>query len=258
MADEDGADLASLREGFFEAWAPVGAFEAFLVDRLTNLAWKISRAERLEVELFDKGVHADEIDRLQATISSRWALPNAAEADLPPQGSVEGREGGSNNPERRLKAIAKLNLADAFVHLSMGEDFLGRALRYQGEAERSFLKTINALERLQRQRRGDHVEAPVTVDVNFESSQERAIPGPQLAMATSPVKPVKRIRANPETKPLPKTKGGGPSPESDANVVKPAKASTLEDLFSRGPTQDPETTPLSDRLRLRMDTHLFR
>ena len=211
VADESEDGLESLRAGFVAAWKPVGAVEAYLVNRLTHLAWKIGRAERLEAELFERGIHAEETDRLEAATGSTFGLPTELMAEVS-LAATEGEEGVLHHRQGRREAIAKLRLAASFVRLSSGEDLLGRALRYQGEAERSFFKTCNALERIQRQRQGDYVEAPLAVEINVENG---LVPGAVVAelkqvAGASAKESVGNSGTKPETKPLSVTEESGP------------------------------------------------
>jgi hypothetical protein len=178
VADESENDLESLRAGFVAAWEPVGAVEAYLVKRLTHLAWKIERAERLEAELFETGIHAEETDQLETVRGRTFGFPT----ELMSEESASTEEGVLQHEQGRHEATARLRLAASFVRLSSGEDLLGLALRYQGEAERSFFKTSNVLERIQRQRKGDYVEAPLAVEVNVENG-----PGPGAGEPNLPV-----------------------------------------------------------------------
>jgi len=54
------------------------------------------------------------------------------------------------------------------------KDELDRLLRYEGAIERQLYKAMNQLERLQRLRLGDHVPAPVEVDVDVHTDQNRS------------------------------------------------------------------------------------
>ena len=53
------------------------------------------------------------------------------------------------------------------------KDELDRLLRYEGAIERQLYKAMNQLERLQRMRAGDNVPAPVEVDVDVNTGQNR-------------------------------------------------------------------------------------
>lgn len=166
LSDESGADFENLEAGFMAAWEPVGTFEAYLVRRLAELAWKVARAGRIEAELLEAEIGATEMDQLAAIaggLFDRDIGPIVEPTNRVAEVDEDHREKvGRGTPSTRHK----LRLGSAFMRLSIGEDVLGRAIRYQGEAERLFYKTSSALERLQRSRRGEHVEAPVAVEVN--------------------------------------------------------------------------------------------
>jgi hypothetical protein len=52
LPDEDGAEFAALEAAMIEELAPVGALQAVLTRRVAVAAWRLARADRLEVELF--------------------------------------------------------------------------------------------------------------------------------------------------------------------------------------------------------------
>ena len=73
-----------------------------------------------------------------------------------------------NNDKRknqlRLQVIQKLGNVPS-------KEELDRLLRYEGAIERQFYKALHQLERLQRLRAGDHIPAPVEVDVDVNTDQ---------------------------------------------------------------------------------------
>jgi hypothetical protein len=52
LPGEDAAELAALEAALIEELAPVGALQAALAQRVVSAVWRLSRAERLEAELF--------------------------------------------------------------------------------------------------------------------------------------------------------------------------------------------------------------
>ena len=171
VGDESEADLESQRAGFAAAKAPFGAIEAFLVNRLTHLAWKMGRGDRLEAELLEWGIHAEEADRVETNTEATFGFPTELMVDA--STSADEGNGVPHRRQGRRQAMAKLRLAAAFVRLSSGEDLLGRVLRYQGESERAFFKTLSALDRIQRQRLGDSLEASLAAGGNVENGRAR-------------------------------------------------------------------------------------
>jgi hypothetical protein len=52
LADEDAAEFAPLEAALADELAPQGVLQRILVGRIARAAWRLDRAERLEVELF--------------------------------------------------------------------------------------------------------------------------------------------------------------------------------------------------------------
>jgi hypothetical protein len=54
LPEEDGAEFAALEAALIEELAPVGALQTVLARRVAAAAWRLARADRLEVELFEE------------------------------------------------------------------------------------------------------------------------------------------------------------------------------------------------------------
>lgn len=67
----------------------------------------------------------------------------------------------------------KLDVTKRLGNIPSKEE-LDRLLRYEGAIERQLYKAMNQLERMQRLRLGDHVPAPVEVDVEVNTDQNRS------------------------------------------------------------------------------------
>ncbi len=52
LPDEDAAEFAALQAALMEELAPDGVLQSVLAQRIVAAVWRLSRAERLEVELF--------------------------------------------------------------------------------------------------------------------------------------------------------------------------------------------------------------
>ena len=59
LPDEDAAEFAALEAALIEELAPDGALQSLLVGRIARAAWRLERAERLEVELFEERRYGD-------------------------------------------------------------------------------------------------------------------------------------------------------------------------------------------------------
>jgi hypothetical protein len=52
LPDEDSAEFEALETALFEELAPDGALQGLLAGRIARAAWRLARAERIEVEMF--------------------------------------------------------------------------------------------------------------------------------------------------------------------------------------------------------------
>jgi hypothetical protein len=132
---EDGAKFYELLDALRSDLAPVGALEEILVERIAVSLWRQKRAHRCE-----------------AGLVRRRYVPNKKIFNDLNTGSVFGP-----NPE--LESIKD------HLSLPVGSD-LEHILRYEASIQRQLAYAISQLERLQRSRKGEHVPAPVTIQVS--------------------------------------------------------------------------------------------
>ena len=59
LPDEDVAEFAALEAALVEELAPVGALQTVLARRVAVAAWRLARADRIEIELFEERRSAD-------------------------------------------------------------------------------------------------------------------------------------------------------------------------------------------------------
>src|SRR5262245_52689940 len=59
LPDEDAAEFAGLEAALVEELAPVGALQTVLARRVAVAAWRLARADRIEIELFEERRSAD-------------------------------------------------------------------------------------------------------------------------------------------------------------------------------------------------------
>jgi hypothetical protein len=59
LPEEDAAEFAALETALLEELAPVGALQTVLARRVAVAAWRLARADRLEVELFEERGYAN-------------------------------------------------------------------------------------------------------------------------------------------------------------------------------------------------------
>jgi hypothetical protein len=136
---EDPAEFEELIDGLRRDLAPVGALEEMLVEKIGICWWRQKRALRCEAGLVRRAFVPDPGRELAASVSRDFGL--------------------GPNPE--LEAIKD------HLSLPLGAD-LDRILRYETTVQRQLVYAINQLERLQRSRRGEHVPAPVSVQLSSD------------------------------------------------------------------------------------------
>lgn len=126
---EDSAAFEELVGGLGRDLAPVGALEEMLVEKIAVCWWRQKRALRCESGLVRKQL-SDRKLTAQETRESRDAITD-------------------------------------YLSLPWGYDF-DRIHRYETAIQRQLTYAINQLERMQRARKGEHVPAPVSVQVSSD------------------------------------------------------------------------------------------
>jgi hypothetical protein len=134
---EDAGEFAKLLRELRDDLQPVGAVEEMLVEKIAVCWWRQQRALRCEAELV------------------RRASVHEERSDL--EKSLDSIGGGEWNAERET--------IQDHLSLPLGLD-LDRILRYETTIAHQLTHAINQLERLQRARKGEHVPAPVSVQLS--------------------------------------------------------------------------------------------
>ena len=219
LAGETEAGFEGFRAGLNESLHPVGAGQAFLVEIVVQEAWSMRRADRLEAELFDLQILADETKRLEAQLAPAFRVTPQVAAQLSPN----LRPGEEDEIRRRLEerrcSMAGLRLGTSFLSLTSGDDSLGKLQRYRSAHERSFYKALHELERMQRRSAGEDVAAPrvAELDVNLRSVEA---PEPVSSTSAGPI----AVETSPEAGSEFETTDSPEPPMLAETVQPPAKA----------------------------------
>lgn len=134
LPSEDGEALVAFEGRLRAELAPVGEFEALLVDRIVAAAWRLRRLHRVEVNLFRHHMEEGAL----TTALAYW------------DGPVKRDEGY------------------AFRVDAKNGDALSKLSRYESTIERSLLKAVHELQRLQTLRTGGTVPVPLVLDVAID------------------------------------------------------------------------------------------
>lgn len=136
---EDPAEFDELLGGLRRDLAPVGMLEEMQVEKIAVCWWRQKRALKCEAGLVRRSFVPDLKPKMFEDLLSK----------LDPQ----------PNPER--EAIRD------HLSLPLGDD-LDRILRYETTIQRQLAYAMNQLERLQRARKGEHVPAPLSVQLSSD------------------------------------------------------------------------------------------
>jgi hypothetical protein len=129
---EDTKEFADLLTGLLEDCKPIGVQEEILVQRIALCLWRLKRSSQYEV-----GTMMLRYRRVQTDLKSRGESDSFIEF-----------------------------LAPRLLHLRLPESKkMDLLLRYETTFHRQLISNLNQLERLQRKRGGEHVPAPLTVQV---------------------------------------------------------------------------------------------
>ncbi len=143
---EDPAEFEQLWDSLRGDLAPVGVLEEMLVEKIAVCLWRQKRALQCEVGLVRQQFAKAAFDV--------WV----AEMEEPVEGEEEPfNEDGPKDQEPITDDL----------RLPQGAE-LDRILRYEATIQRQLVYAINQLERLQRARKGEHVPAPVSVQVSSD------------------------------------------------------------------------------------------
>jgi|TARA_Y100000294_G_scaffold162286_1_gene167296 hypothetical protein len=171
LPDEDEDAFEDLRNAVLAYLAPLGPVEEFLANRAVNSIWRLYRLERVEVALFHWRGYALKANSLQAKVSSfekhetiyKDTQTNQILAEFAAQ---TGSEIVTTITDEAAHAKATTELNQARFERSRDETLLGRSFnedandadafgklsRYETSLERSLLRNLDALHRLQRDR----------------------------------------------------------------------------------------------------------
>jgi hypothetical protein len=137
---EDPAEFNELFIALHRDLAPVGRLEEMMVEKIAVCWWRQKRVLSCEVGWVRRAFVPD---LNHQRVLSRWI------------------------GEGRLVATPELDEIKDHLRLPLSDDG-DRILRYETAIERQLAYAINQLERMQRARKGEHVPAPVSVQVSAD------------------------------------------------------------------------------------------
>ena len=145
--EEGRAEFDELHSALILDLAPVGMLEELLVEKIAVCWWRQKRALRWEGELASR--------------------PSKELINAIKEGNEIFRRAGIGEVEIDEKMDSWAGYAKDRPSLHSGAE-MDRILRYETTIQRQLVYAINQLERLQRARKGEHVPAPVSVQVSSD------------------------------------------------------------------------------------------
>jgi hypothetical protein len=148
---ESQSEYDSLVTRYIDNLEPEGEAEAFLVDRIISLVWKLKRAGRTEAGLIS---------------GERYNLNSEIEV------SRLKKFTGSNDETAHLNTVHAIDAFPDPIELGMiftkNSNALANIQRYEMNLEKSLYKAWHELQRIQANRKGESTNLPVAIDVNTD------------------------------------------------------------------------------------------
>jgi len=136
------------------------------------------------------GAYSEAIPVLGEDLEAFEELRTGLEASVSPEGALEERlvdrlaslwwrleragrveRQGLLVLQRDFGSKGRVDVSDSFV-TALNAGWMERLMRYEGQLERSFFRTMHELERIQARRKGDVVPVPAAVDVTVHGAPE--------------------------------------------------------------------------------------
>ena len=176
---EDAAEFRELLNALDRDLAPVGSLEEVMVEKIAVSWWRLKRALRFEARLIaresaEESLAAHKVHQeLRAMLDERERKVRAQafrEAGIQMPEIPGNGNGVEPSPPCSLEEYNRKQ--DALIESCRIECFnlptekdLNRILRYETSLHRQLAHAMNQLERLQRFRKGEHVPAPVQLEI---------------------------------------------------------------------------------------------
>jgi hypothetical protein len=174
---EDPDEFEALSNAVHKEAAAEGALEEQLVDRFVICLWRLHRVGRLEAAIFayQALVVAEEsakrrLANLKEAETEQEALMTKA-FNLDPEDNESYDEARGRLREAQDQFLEYLPaLGAAFIHDALHCNALAKLSRYETAIERSMLRALHELQRLQAVRLGGAPSVPTAVDVTIDGS----------------------------------------------------------------------------------------
>lgn len=169
VSGEDPEEFETFRQELVEGAAPVGPMETLLVDQMVTCMWRYRRMLQVESGLFEyrhfeaEAAHYDR--EAESHVVTRFLLNPDDDALV--QRTVVDPDAHEEAVANKETALSRQQAPLSQLGRGFAEDekTYSALARYKSAILRDYYKAYHELERLQRARGGEAVDAPVAVDV---------------------------------------------------------------------------------------------
>lgn len=174
LPHEDPKEFETFASELWDAIAPVGALEGFQAERFVIYAWRTRRGAIIEAALHARAKQEAVVEKLRRRIDDYDMEPlhQAILEEGPPKSP------GYNRTQAKLKAaIRQLDEQPLSYVTNLLEPYerqFANLARHEEGLQRSMLRTLHEIQRLQAQRLGRDVPAPAVLDLNVDINSKLA------------------------------------------------------------------------------------
>jgi hypothetical protein len=172
LPNENPDEFESFRTGLLAELAPQGDLECALAEKIVTDIWRLRRVPILEAALYRRGFQEQIVERVAAECrryeptESEWLLPFLEKRE------VAACDRQAHEEAQQRLADARAQLDDPSFHithvLAKFPELFSSLYRFAASIDRSMLRTLHELERLQAKRAGERVPPPSVVDVSVD------------------------------------------------------------------------------------------
>ena len=175
LPGENPVDFESFRADLMASLDPQGGLEATLAQMIVADAWRLRRVPILEATLYRRGCAELQVAEAEASVEQYESTQNErVMASLDAKTVAASDRKAHADAEKRLEQ-AQAELDDPSFNVTRVLETcslpLSNLWRHEVAIERSMMRKLHELERLQAKRAGEHVPAPAAVDVDLVVSE---------------------------------------------------------------------------------------
>lgn len=175
LPNENPDDFEAFRTGLLTSLDPQGDLEEALAEKYIADAWRLRRVPMLEATFYRRGYRELLVRQAEKTVNQYENVLKNTFARLQKDVDPRFREAHGDAEQRLTSAQAELD--DPSFHVThVLKEFsqpLSNLWRHEVALERSMLRTLHELQRLQAKSAGEYVPTPEVMDVDLSLPEPR-------------------------------------------------------------------------------------